>query len=95
MKRVVITGLGALTPFGMGVDLAWDSIIAGKSALTNITKFDTENFAVKVAGQVIKGTEKGQFNADTVMEPKEQKRVDDFILYGIAAAEEAIKDAKF
>ena len=95
MKRVVITGLGALTPFGMGVDLAWDSIIAGKSALSNITKFDTENFAVKVAGQVIKGTEKGQFNADEVMEPKEQKRVDDFILYGIAAAEEAIKDAKW
>ena len=50
MKRVVITGLGALTPFGMGVDLAWDSIIAGKSALTNITKFDTENFAVTEIG---------------------------------------------
>ncbi len=95
MKRVVVTGLGALTPFGMGVDLAWDSIIAGKSALTNITKFDTENFSVKVAGEVIKGTEAGQFNADLYMEPKEQKRVDDFILFGIAAAEEAIKDANW
>ena len=46
MKRVVVTGLGALTPFGMGVDLAWNSIIAGKSAIRNITKFDTENFRV-------------------------------------------------
>ena len=93
MKRVVVTGLGALTPFGMGVDLSWNSIVEGKSAITNITKFDTENFSVKVAGEVIKGTELGQFNPDTVMEPKEQRRVDDFILFGIAAAEEAIKDA--
>ena len=95
MKRVVVTGLGALTPFGMGVDLSWNSVIAGKSALTNITKFDTEGFSVKVAGQVIKGTEPGQFNADEYMDPKEQKRVDDFILFGIAAAEEAIKDANW
>lgn len=93
MKRVVVTGLGALTPFGMGVDLSWNSIVEGKSAITNITKFDTENFSVKVAGEVIKGTEPGQFNPDTVMEPKEQRRIDDFILFGIAAAEEAIKDA--
>ena len=95
MKRVVVTGLGALTPFGMGVDLAWNSIVAGKSAIRNITKFDTENFSVKVAGEVVKGTEPGQFNADEIMEPKEQRRVDDFILFGIAAAEEAIKDAKW
>lgn len=95
MKRVVVTGLGALTPFGMGVDLAWNSIIAGKSAIRNITKFDTENFSVKVAGEVIKGTEKGQFNPDEFMDPKEQRRVDDFILFGIAAAEEAIKDAQW
>lgn len=95
MKRVVVTGLGALTPFGMGVDLSWNSIVAGKSAIRNITKFDTENFSVKVAGEVIKGTEPGQFNADEVMDPKEQRRVDDFILFGIAAAEEAIKDANW
>jgi 3-oxoacyl-[acyl-carrier-protein] synthase II len=93
MRRVVVTGLGALTPFGMGVDTTWKSLIAGKSGISNITKFDTENFAVKVAGQVIKGTEPGQFNPDEYMEPKEQKRVDDFILFGIAAAEEAVKDA--
>ena len=95
MKRVVVTGLGALTPFGMGVKTAWDAIIAGKSAIHNITKFDTENFGVKVAGEVIKGSEPGQFNPDEFMEPKEQKRVDDFILFGIAAAEEAIKDANW
>ena len=95
MKRVVVTGLGALTPFGMGVDLSWSSIVAGKSAIRNITKFDTTNFGVKVAGEVIKGTKPGQFNADEFMEPKEQRRVDDFILFGIAAAEEAIKDANW
>ena len=95
MRRVVVTGLGALTPFGMGVDTAWNSIIEGKSAISNITKFDTEGFSVKVAGQVIKGTEEGQFNPDLFMEPKEQKRIDDFILFGIAAAEEAIKDANW
>ena len=93
MKRVVVTGLGALTPFGMGVDLTWNSLIAGKSALTNITKFDTENFAVKVAGEVVKGTEKGQFNPDLYVEPKDQKRIDDFILFGIAAGVDAVKDA--
>ena len=92
-RRVVVTGLGALTPFGMGVDLAWDSLIAGKSAITNITKFDAENFAVKVAGQVVKGTEKGQFNPDLYVEPKDQKRIDDFILFGIAAGVDAVKDA--
>ena len=74
MRRVVVTGLGALTPFGMGVDLAWDSLVAGRSGISNITKFDTENFAVKVAGEVIKGTEKGQFNPDLYVEPKDQKK---------------------
>ena len=95
MRRVVVTGLGALTPFGMGVDIAWDSLIAGKSGISNITKFDTENFAVKVAGEVIKGTEKGQFNPDLYVEPKDQKRIDDFILFGIAAGVDAVRDAQW
>ena len=93
MRRVVITGLGALTPFGMGVDISWNSLIAGKSGIKKITKFDTENYAVKIAGQVDKGVGEGLFNPDEVMDPKDQKRVDDFILFGIAAAEEAVKDA--
>ena len=86
MRRVVITGLGALTPFGMGVDISWNSLIAGKSGIKKITKFDTENYAVKIAGQVDKGVGEGLFNPDEVMDPKDQKRVDDFILFGIAAA---------
>lgn len=95
MRRVVITGLGALTPFGAGVDLTWNSLINGKSSISKIEKFDASEYTSQIAGQVIFGTEKGQFNPDTVMEPKEQRRVDDFILFALAAADEAIKDANW
>ena len=95
MRRVVITGLGALSPFGMGVDLTWASIIEGKSAITKIEKFDASDYASQVAGQVIFGKEKGQFDPDAVMEPKEQRRVDDFVLFALAAADEAVKDASW
>lgn len=93
MKRVVITGLGALSPFGMGVDLTWNSLLEGKSAISKIEKFDASEYTSQVAGQVFFGNEKGQFNPDTVMEPKEQRRVDDFVLFALAAADEAVKDA--
>lgn len=95
MRRVVITGMGALSPFGMGVNIAWDSIINNKSAISKITKFDATDFTSQVAGQVIHGTQAGQFNPDLIMAVKEQKRIDDFILYAIASAEEAINDANW
>ena len=95
MRRVVITGLGALTPFGEGVDLVWNSLIAGKSAITKITKFDVAEYTSQIAGQVIFGKEKGQFDPDKVMEAKEQRRVDDFVLFALAAADEAVKDANW
>ncbi|MFI3241832.1 MAG: beta-ketoacyl-ACP synthase II [Alphaproteobacteria bacterium] len=93
MKRVVITGLGALTPFGRGVDYNWKNILAGKSAITNIEGYDLKDIPVTIGGQVKFGTEEGQFDADSVMEPKEQKRVDKFILFGLAAGTDAIEDS--
>ena len=95
MRRVVITGLGALTPFGEGVDLTWKSLIEGKSAIKKIEKFDATDYTSQIAGQVIFGTDIGQFNPDKVMEPKDQRRVDDFVLFALAASDEAIKDANW
>ncbi|MBR4105775.1 MAG: beta-ketoacyl-ACP synthase II [Alphaproteobacteria bacterium] len=93
MRRVVITGLGSLTPFGMGVDLTWNSLLEGKSAISKIEKFDASDYVSQIAGQVIFGEGKGQFNPDLVMEPKEQRRVDDFVLFALAASQEAVDDA--
>ncbi len=93
MKRVVITGLGALTPFGRGVEYNWKNILAGKSAISNIEGFDLKDIPVKIAGQVRYGKEANQFDPDTVMDPKEQKRVDRFILFGLAAGRDAIEDS--
>lgn len=93
MKKVVITGMGALTPFGIGVEKTWNSIISGESAIKRITKFDTENFAIKIAGEITKGTNNCTFSPDDFLDRKEQRTIDDFILYGIVAADEALKDA--
>ncbi|MBQ9235487.1 MAG: beta-ketoacyl-ACP synthase II [Alphaproteobacteria bacterium] len=93
MRRVVITGMGALTPFGLGVDLTWKSLLDGKSGITNISKFDAADYSAQIAGEIIMGKEAPLFDPDTVMEPKDQRRVDDFILYGLGAANEAIRDA--
>lgn len=93
MRRVVITGMGALTPFGLGVNLTWDSLIAGRSAITKISKFDATDYTSQVAGEIITGKEAPLFDPDTIMEPKDQRRVDDYILYALGAANEAVKDA--
>ena len=97
MRRVVVTGMGMVSPLGVGVGHNWDSIIAGKSGLGPITHFDATDFASKVAG-VIPRTEdenptNGAFNPNLFMEPKEQRKVDPFIVYAMAAAEEAIADS--
>lgn len=97
MKRVVITGLGMISPLGVGVDHNWQSIIAGKSGLGKIEHFDATDFASKVAG-VIPRTEDenpsdGSFNPDVFVPPKEQRKIDPFIVYAMAAAEEAIADS--
>ncbi|HUX79079.1 MAG TPA: beta-ketoacyl-ACP synthase II [Alphaproteobacteria bacterium] len=93
MRRVVITGLGLVTPLGNGVEATWKRLTQSQSGIRRIDTFDTENLASKIAGLVPRGMELGQFNADDYLPPKEQRKVDDFIIYGIAAAEEALKDS--
>lgn len=93
MRRVVVTGLGLVTPLGCGVEQSWDGIISSRSGLTGITHCDVSDLPVKVAGQVVRGTEIGQFNADNYIEPKEQKKMDDFIHFAFGAATQAVEDA--
>ena len=93
MRRVVVTGMGMLSPMGRGVETTWQGLINGKSAITPVSKFDVSESTVKIAGQIPFGKEEGQFDPDTVMAPKEQRRVDPFILYGVCAGMDAIQDS--
>ncbi len=86
-RRVVVTGLGIVSPVGIGVPESWSSIVAGKSGITRITRFDATPFNSQIAGEV-KGFDPGQY-----LPAKEARRFDTFIHYGIAAAIESIKDA--
>lgn len=96
MRRVVVTGLGLVTPLATGVEETWKKLIAGESGAGPITRFDSEGLSAQVVCEVPLGDgTNGTFSADDWMTPKERKRVDDFILYGIAAAEMAIKDSGF
>ena len=96
MRRVVVTGLGMITPLACGVEETWSRIIDGKSAAATIQKFDASHLATNYACELPRGDgTNGTFNPDDWMEPKEQRKVDDFILYGMAAAEQAIKDSKW
>ena len=82
-----------VTPLGNGVATNWSRLLAGKSGIGNITKFDTEGYAAKVGGEVPIGTGEGEFDPDTVASSKDRRRMDDFILFGLAAAQEAVLDA--
>ncbi len=94
MRRVVVTGLGMVTPLASGVEETWARLIAGRSGAGPITKFDTANVVTTYACEIPRGNgSDGTFNPDDWMEPKEQRKVDDFILYGMAAAIQAVKDA--
>jgi 3-oxoacyl-[acyl-carrier-protein] synthase II len=86
-RKVVVTGLGIISPVGNSVAEAWSNIVAGKSGITNITKFDASAFASQVAGEV-----KG-FDVDQYLSPKESRRMDTFIQYGLAAGIQAVRDA--
>jgi len=94
MRRVVVTGLGLVTPLGCGVETTWQRLLAGQSGAGPITRFDPSRVQTTYACQVplCDGSD-GTFNADDWMEPKERRKVDDFILYGIAAADQAVHDA--
>jgi 3-oxoacyl-[acyl-carrier-protein] synthase II len=94
MRRVVVTGLGLVTPLGCGVETTWQRLLAGQSGAGPITRFDPSRVQTTYACQVPLGDgSDGTFNADDWMEPKERRKVDDFILYGIAAADQAVHDA--
>ena len=93
MKKVVITGMGIVSPVGTGIEYAWKNVLAGKSGVKKIDSFDVSDLASQIAGVPQVGTEPGMFNPDTVVEPREQRKLDKSIIYGIVAADEAIKDA--
>ena len=93
MKRVVITGMGIVSPVGTGVEHAWKNILAGKSGVRKIDSFDVSDLASQIAGIPQQGDAPGMYNPDAVVEPREQRKLDKCILYGLVAADEAIKDA--
>ena len=99
MKRVVITGLGMVSPLGAGVSHNWDKITSGTSGIQKINRFDVSDITSQVAGLVPYADNAGEnsykFHPDDVASPKEQKKVDTFILYALAAAEEAVQDAEW
>jgi len=94
MRRVVVTGLGLVTPLGIGIKNNWDALTAGKSGIGAIQSFDVSDLRAKIAGQVPRGdAANGHFNADDYMPPKDQRRVDDFIIFAMGAAVQAVEDA--
>lgn len=93
MKKVVITGMGIVSPVGTGVEYAWKNVLAGKSGVKKIDSFEVADLPSQIAGVPQVGTEPGMFNPDSVVEPREQRKLDKSIVYGIVAADEAIKDA--
>ena len=94
MRRVVVTGLGMVTPLGSGVEHTWQRLLSGQSGIKRIEKFDVSDISCKIAGQVPRGDgSDGTFNPDQWMEPKEQRKVDDFIIFAMGAAKQALDDA--
>ncbi len=94
MRRVVVTGMGLLTPLGCGVDVVWHRLLKGNSSATKITKFDTSDYSTSYACEIPFGVDsEAKFNPDEWMSLKDRRKVDDFILYGICAADQAVKDA--
>ena len=92
-RRVVVTGMGLVTPLGVGVDAVWQRLMMSASGACRITKIDTTDLPVNIACEVPIGNAAPDFNANDWVPPKEQRRIDDFILFGLAAAEQALADA--
>jgi 3-oxoacyl-[acyl-carrier-protein] synthase II len=94
MRRVVVTGIGLVTPLGVGVEHNWTRLTNGESGVGAIQSFDVSDLPCKIAGSVPRGDiSDGNFNPDDFMSPKEQRRVDEFIVFGIAAAVQAVEDS--
>lgn len=94
MRRVVITGLGLVSPLGCGVEAAWSRLLAGENAARRVDSFDVSDLTCQIACQIPRGDgSDGTYNPTDWMEPKEQRKVDDFIIYAAAAAQQALEDA--
>ena len=86
-RRVVVTGMGVVSPVGVGTRLFWKSLTSGKSGIDTVTKFDTTDFPVKIGGEV------KNFEKEAYIDKKLLNRLDDFTIFALVAADEAIKDA--
>src|SRR5579859_606555 len=96
MRRVVVTGLGMVTPLACGVEATWKRLLAAESGIKRVEKFEVSDITSQIAGQIPRGDgSDGTFNADQWMEPKEQRKVDDFIVFAMAAARQALDDANW
>ena len=95
MRRVVVTGLGMVSPMACGVEATWRRLLASESGAGRVENFDVSDLPCQIAAQVPRGDAPDAFNPDDWMEPKEQRRVDDFIIYGMSAATQALRDAKW
>ncbi len=94
MRRVVVTGMGMLTPLGCGVETTWQRLLKGESGARKIETFNVSDISCQIAGVIPRGDgSDGTFNPDQWMEPKEQRKVDGFIAYGMCAARQALDDA--
>ena len=93
MRRVVVTGLGMVTPLGSGVDHNWSEITAGKSGISKIENFDVSDISCRIAGQVPGADQLGGLNLDDWIDPREQRKQDRFIQLGLAAACQAVEDS--
>ena len=96
MRRVVVTGLGMVSPLACGVEASWARLLAGASGAGPITSFDCSDLPARIACNIARGDGSGgTFNPDDWMEPKEQRKVDDFIIFAMAAAKQALADANW
>jgi 3-oxoacyl-[acyl-carrier-protein] synthase II len=95
VRRVVVTGLGLVTPLGVGADRVFARLIEGQSGIRRIESFDTHDLPAKIAGQVPRGNREGELDLESLFDVKERRRYDDFILYAIAACQQAVDDAGF
>ena len=94
MRRVVVTGLGLVTPLGCGVEASWSALLAGRNGARRVEEFDVADISCQIASFVPRGDgSDGSYNPNDWMEPKEQRKVDDFIIYAVAAADQAIADS--
>lgn len=96
MRRVVITGLGLVTPLASGVEATWSRLLAGRSGARRVEEFEVSDLSCQIACFIPRGDgTDGTFNPNEWMEPKEQRKVDDFIIYAVAAADQALADSGF